>query len=426
VLYTLYEWNRAAMLPVRMLAGAANIAFQNPFAPVSYTQFGRSVVAATELLERVTRRFDKPEWGLDATVIGGEDVAVTIEPHDTTPFCRLLHFRRETDRNDPKVLLVAPMSGHHATLLRGTVAALLPHHDVYVTDWIDARMIPLSQGSFGLDDYVGQIIRFLRLLGPDTHVIAVCQPAVPVLAAVSLLAAAGDVAQPRTMTLMGGPIDTRRAQTAVTRLAETRPIEWFERTVITQVPVFYPGSMRNVYPGFVQLTGFMQMNLDRHVGAHMKLFQHLVRGDEESAEAHRRFYDEYLSVMDLTAEFYLQTVETVFQRHDLPRGTMQVHGQRVVPGAIERTALLTVEGELDDISAPGQTLAAHDLLTGLPAERKHAHLQAGVGHYGIFNGRRWRESILPVVRDWMRRHDEGRTAVPALDQAPLVANRLAA
>jgi poly(3-hydroxybutyrate) depolymerase len=409
-----------------MLAGAANIAFQNPFAPVSYTQFGRSVVAASELVERVTRRFEKPSWGLGETVIGGRVVPLTIEQVDTAPFCRLLHFRRETDRNDPKVLLVAPISGHHATLLRGTVEALLPHHDVYVTDWIDARQVPLADGSFDLDDYVHYVIRFLKLLGPDAHVIAVCQPAVPVLAAVSLLASAHDAVQPRSMTLMGGPIDTRRAQTAVTRLAETRPIEWFEHSVISPVPLIYPGAMRKVYPGFVQLTGFMQMNLDRHVGAHVKLFQHLVRGDDESADAHRKFYDEYLSVMDLTAEFYLQTVETVFQRHDLPNGTMKVRGEPVKPGDIERTALLTIEGELDDISAPGQTLAAHDLLTGLPTARKKAYLQAGVGHYGIFNGRRWREAILPVVRDWIRQHDDARSAVPADDLRPPKASRLAA
>ncbi|GIL40365.1 polyhydroxyalkanoate depolymerase [Roseiterribacter gracilis] len=426
MLYTLYEWNRAAMLPVRMLAGAANIAFQNPFAPVSYTQFGRSVVAASEVLERVTRRFEKPEWGLDVTLIGGEPVPVTIETVDQTPFCNLLHFSRDTDRNDPKVLLVAPISGHHATLLRGTVEALLPHHDVYVTDWIDARQVPLANGAFDLDDYVHYLIRFLKLLGADTHVIAVCQPAVPVMAAVSLLASAGDAVQPRTMTLMGGPIDTRRAPTAVTRLAETRPIEWFEHSVISPVPMMYPGALRNVYPGFVQLTGFMQMNLDRHVGAHVKLFQHLVRGDDESADAHRKFYDEYLSVMDLTAEFYLQTVETVFQRHDLPNGTMKVRGVPVVPGDVQRTALLTIEGELDDISAPGQTLAAHDLLTGLPAEKKKAHLQLGVGHYGIFNGRRWRESILPVVRSWIRQHDAGRTEVPPQDLVTKTAEKLAA
>jgi poly(3-hydroxybutyrate) depolymerase len=295
------------------------------------------------------------------------------------------------------------MSGHHATLLRGTVEALLPEHDVYITDWLDARRIPLSRGKFDLDDYIAYVIEFLQVLGPETHVLAVCQPTVPVLAAVSLMAQADDPNQPRSMVLMGGPIDAEAAPTAVTKLAKGRPLSWFERTVVSQVPVYYPGALRRVYPGFVQLTGFMSMNLDRHVGEHLRLFEHLVQGDGESAGAHRRFYDEYLSVMDLPAEFYLQTVSTVFQHCALPNGTMRWRGEPVDPSAIRRTALMTVEGEMDDISAPGQTRAAHRLVSNLPEEMQADHMQPGVGHYGIFNGRRWRGEIQPAIAAFVRK-----------------------
>jgi poly(3-hydroxybutyrate) depolymerase len=298
------------------------------------------------------------------------------------------------------------------------VKALLPHHDCYITDWIDARQVPLSEGAFSFGDYVHYVMEFLRFLGPDTHVIAVCQPAVPVMAAVSLLAAGNDPVQPPTMTLMGGPIDTRAASTAVTQLAEGKPISWFENTVVHTVPFTYPGAGRRVYPGFIQLTGFMQMNLDRHMDAHVKLFNHLIRGDGESADATKRFYDEYMSVLDLASEFYLETVQQVFQEQLLPRGLMRVDGQLIEPKAIGKTALLTVEGELDDISAPGQTLAAHTLCSGLNANQKFNLLQKGVGHYGIFNGKRWREEIMPVVRNWIRTHDKGRSEVPHMDLVP--------
>jgi poly(3-hydroxybutyrate) depolymerase len=281
---------------------------------------------------------------------------------------------------------------------------MLPDHDVYITDWTDARDVPAVRGRFDLDDYIDYIVSFLEHLGPDAHVVAVCQPSVPVMAAVSLMAADDHPCQPASMTLMGGPIDTRVNPTAVNTYAESRPIEWFRSSVINVVPMSYPGAGRLVYAGFMQLTGFMSMNMDRHFGAHVKLFEHLVTGDGDSAEAHRRFYDEYLSVMDMTAEFYLQTVETVFQRHDLPRGEMMHRGRRVDPGAIRKTALLTIEGELDDISATGQTQAAHRLCANLPKARKKHHLQEKVGHYGIFNGRRWREHIYPVVRDFIRKH----------------------
>lgn len=404
LLYQLYDLQHAAWLPLRLAAEATQTTFQHPLVPASYTHVGRAIAAGAELLERTTRRFGKPEFGLGTTSIGGKPVAVTEVTVAKKPFCDLIRFERATGRRDPKVLLVAPISGHHATLLRGTVEALLPEHDVYVTDWIDARKVPLARGRFGMDEYIDYVIEFLRLLGPDVHVMAVCQPAVPVLAAVSLMAQVGDPHQPRSMVLMGGPIDTTAAPTVVTRLAETRPLSWFEHNVVTTVPLYYRGALRRVYPGFVQLTGFMSMNLDRHVGEHLKLFEHLVRGDGESAEQHRKFYDEYLSVMDLPAEFFLETVSTVFQQHALPKGTMRWRGQLVEPRAITRTALMTVEGELDDISAPGQTMAAHRLCSGLKPEMRLDFLQERVGHYGIFNGRRWRERIMPRVRDFMRAH----------------------
>ncbi len=420
MLYHLHELNHLALQPLRALAEVTQATFQHPYVPLSYTRLGRSIAATAELFERTTRRFGKPEFGLDSTQIDGKSVSVREEIPFHKPFCQLRHFVRDTDRNDPRLLIVAPVSGHHATLLRGTVEALLPHHDVYITDWIDAREVPLSAGRFDLDDYIDYVIEFLSFLGPNTHVMAVCQPAVPVMAAVSLMAAEDHPCQPASMTLMGGPIDTSAAPTAVTELAEKRPLSWFEHNVIATVPVTYPGAFRRVYPGFIQLTGFMSMNLDRHFGAHVDLYRHLVRGDGDSVEAHKKFYDEYLAVMDLPAEFYLQTVSTVFQRRALPKGKMMHRGTRVDPGAIEKTALLTIEGELDDISAPGQTRAAHRLCTGLPAHMRHDYMQKGVGHYGIFNGRRWREHIMPRVRAFIRHFDEEKSPVPADDAGAAV------
>jgi poly(3-hydroxybutyrate) depolymerase len=416
VLYQLYELNYSAAQPLNFFAQALRSAVSSPFMFGGNSELGRLIGASADMMERGTRRFKKPPFGLKQTRIAGESVAVEEYIALSKPFCLLRHFARAVDRDDPRVLIVAPLSGHHATLLRGTVEALLPHHDCYITDWVDAKLAPLSAGPFGLDDYVDYIIEFLRFLGPNTHVVAVCQPAVPVMAAVSLMAADNDPAQPPTMTLMGGPIDTRAAPTAVTRLAESRPISWFEHSVIHNVPFNYPGAMRRVYPGFIQLTGFMQMNLDRHVNAHVRLFKHLIRGDGESADATTKFYDEYLAVLDLPAEFYLETVESVFQKHLLPKGQLRVHGELIEPRAIAKTALLTVEGELDDISAPGQTLAAQTLCSGLKPEMKRALLQKNVGHYGIFNGRRWREEIMPVLRDWIRQHDQGHSAVPDTDR----------
>lgn len=405
MLYHMHELHHAALAPVRLLADTIQQVYTNPWMPVSYTGFGRVVAASCELLERTTRRYRKPEWNLPFTQIDGEAVAVRPVPVLHRTFGDLLHFERDCQREDPVVLLVPPMSGHYATLLRGTVEALLPDHEVYIADWRDAGQVPLTCGTFDLDDYIVYIRDFLNFLGPDTHVMAVCQPSVPVLAAVSLMAAEGDPNQPLSMILMGGPIDTRVNPTAVNEVATRHSLGWFERNVVHTVPIFYPGGGRRVYPGFLQLGGFIGMNLDRHVDAHLKMFSHMVRGDGDSAEQHHQFYDEYMSVMDLPADYYLQTVRTVFQEHALPRGLMTFRGQRIDPGAIRKTALMTVEGERDDISGPGQTKAAHDLCTGLaPGKRRH-YLQPKVGHYGIFNGRRWREEILPNVRDFIRTHE---------------------
>jgi len=405
MLYHIHDWQRAAMAPFRMAAEATQLAFQNPFMPTTHTRFGRTMAAGAELFERTTRHFGKPSFGLKHTRVRGDTVEVTEEIIDHKAFCNLLHFKRHIEANDdPKVLIAAPISGHHASLLRGTIEAMLPDHDVYITDWIDAKLVPLAKGKFDLEDNISYLMDFIRQLGPDVHLLAVCQPAPAVLCAVSLLAAMDDDKQPRSMTLMGGPIDTRKAPTVVTKLAQERPIEWFKSTVIHSLPFYYPGAHRLVYPGFVQLHGFMSMNVERHVGEHMKLFQNLIKGDDDSVTSHRKFYDEYLSVMDVPAEFYLQTVERVFQQHSLPNGTFMWHDQLVQPQAITKTALLTVEGELDDISAPGQTRPALDLCSGLADDMKKAHLQIGVGHYGIFNGRKWRESVLPVVRQFIRDH----------------------
>ena len=405
MLYHFYDFHLAAWEPMRAFAKAGEALFSHPGLPFSYTSTGRAAAAVCELVERTTRRYRKPAFGIEEVTIDGRRVAVTEEHVLEEPFCRLKHFRRAGKHKDPRVLIVAPLSGHYATLLRGTVAALLPCHDVYITDWIDASQVPIAEGRFDLDDYIDLVTAFLEHLGPGTHVMAVCQPSVPVLAAVACMAADKHPDQPRSMTLMGGPIDTRANPTKVNELATSRPISWFERSVVSRVPLGYPGAGRRVYPGFLQLTGFMSMNLDRHVGAHMKLYEHMVVGDGDSARAHRRFYDEYLSVMDLPAEYYLQTVKTVFQDHALPEGTMTHRGRTVDPSAIRKTALMTVEGEFDDISGVGQTRAAHDICTGLKAKKRRHYEQPKVGHYGIFNGRRWRKEIMPRVAAFIREFD---------------------
>jgi poly(3-hydroxybutyrate) depolymerase len=404
-LYWLYELTHAALNPARAAADATRLAFRNPINPLYSTSFGKSVVAAAELFERSTRRYGQPEWRISSTLVGGQRVPVRIESVWERPFCRLLHFERVFERpprrQQPRLLIVAPLSGHYATLLRGTVNAFLPNHDVYITEWRDARTVPLSEGKFDLDDYIDYVISILHALGGETHVVAVCQPAVPVLAAAALMDAEDDPYLPITMTLMGGPIDTRVNPTGVNKLAQKRGINWFRHNVITKVPFPNPGFMRDVYPGFLQLHGFMSMNLDRHIEAHRNLFLNLVKGDGDSAQRHKEFYDEYLAVMDLTAEFYLQTVDTVFVRHALPKGEMMHRDRPVDPAKIRRVALLTVEGELDDISGVGQTEAAHRLCVNLPPERQAHWLQPGVGHYGVFNGSRFRAEIAPRIADFI-------------------------
>jgi poly(3-hydroxybutyrate) depolymerase len=408
-MYWFYEVSHAALNPARAYADAARLYFKSPVNPLSFTTFGKSIAAACELFERSTRRYGRPEWRIDSTLVGGERVPVQIATVWERPFCRLLHFARSLThaprRPQPKILIVAPMSGHYPTLLRGTVEAFLPNHEVYLTEWMDARMVPLADGPFDLDDYIDYLISILHKLQGETHVIAVCQPSVPVLAAVARMEADDDPFVPNSMVLMGGPIDTRSNPTAVNKLAEQRGIDWFRRNVITKVPFPNPGFMRDVYPGFLQLNGFMSLNLDRHIEAHKNLFMHLVQGDGDSAQKHREFYDEYLAVMDLAAEFYLQTVDTVFVRHALPKGEMKHRGAPVDPARIRRVALMTIEGENDDISGVGQTEAAHRLCVNIPDDRRTHYLQPAVGHYGVFNGSRFRAEIAPRIADFVLSND---------------------
>jgi poly(3-hydroxybutyrate) depolymerase len=397
MLYSLYEAQHLALVPLRYMAELTRGWFGHPLSPLSHHPLARRFAASSDLFLRVTDRYEKPGWDLP-----GIEVEVALEK----PFCKLVHFR-QPGASKHKVLVVAPLSGHHATLVRDTVRALLAEHDVWVTDWVDARMVPLTEGPFHLDDYVDYVREWIGLLSdanrPDLHVVSVCQPTVPVLAAVSLLAA-NRQAQPRTMTMMGGPIDARRSPTAVNNLAQKKPFSWFRQNLIHRVPPKYPGYMRQVYPGFLQHMGFVAMNPDRHLVAHWDYYHHLVQGDGESAEAHRRFYDEYNAVLDLPAEYYLDTVKTVFQEFALPKGRMFVRGELVRPQAIRDSALLTIEGELDDISGNGQTEAAHALCLNIPRGRREHFLAPGVGHYGIFSGRRWRETIYPRVSGFIARN----------------------
>jgi poly(3-hydroxybutyrate) depolymerase len=409
MLYHLYELNHAALGPARATADAYRLLFRNPLNPASHTPLGRTASAALELFERSTRRYRKPDWGIETIEVNGREVAVRERVLVKKPFCHLVHFERDLPerhrRKDAKLLLVAPLAGHYPTLLRGTLRDLLPHYEVYVTEWQDARFVPRGEGLFDLDDYIDYVIEFLRLFRGDVHVMAVCQPTVPVFAAVSLMEANGDRDVPRSMILMAGPIDTRENPTAVNRFAESKPLNWFRNNVITQVPWPYPGMMRLVYPGFLQLSGFMGMNINRHLTAHRDLFHNLVRGDGDSADKHRDFYDEFLAVMDLTADYYLQTIETVFLEHKLPRGLMVHRNTNVDPSKIKRVALMTVEGEKDDISGVSQTEAAHTLSTNLPDMLREHHVQPGVGHYGVFNGSRFRAEILPKIRAFTEAHE---------------------
>jgi poly(3-hydroxybutyrate) depolymerase len=401
-----YYWYEAAhwmLTPARAASEGTKLLFENPINPFTHTAYGRTVAAACELFERTTRRYSKPEFGLATTVVDGERVAVTERIVWERPFCQVISFERALRRPkpQPRLLMVAPMSGHYATLLRGTVDAFLPTHNVMITDWADASLVPLAAGRFDLDDYIDYLIDMFRALGPDLHIMAVCQPAVPVFAAIARMEAENDPLIPRSMTLMGGPIDTQRSPTAVNQVAQERGLEWFKKNCIVKVPPAHPGFWRDVYPGFLQLSGFMAMNIDRHMNAHYDMFKHLVQGDGDSAEKHREFYDEYLAVMDLTAEYYLQTVDTVFVKHLLPNGEMKHRGKPVDLTAIRRCAIMAVEGEKDDISGVGQTQAALDLTPNLPSTKKVYHLQKSVGHYGVFNGSRFRAEIAPRIADFI-------------------------
>ena len=419
--YQAYELAHAMVSPLRMASQGLRYQLDFPFNPFSALPASRSMSAACSVFERLTDRYGKPEWGIEETVVDGVPVPIKIETVKHKPFCNLIQFKRDRehaeDQDTPTVLLVAPMSGHYATLLRGTVEAMLPEHDVYITDWIDAREVPTFEGSFDLDDFIDYIIEFTQLLGPNVHIMAVCQPAVPCLAATAIMADRETATQPLSLTMMGGPIDTRRNPTVVNDLAEQKPLSWFEQNVISQVPFPNPGFMRAVYPGFIQLTGFMTMNLDRHREAHWKLFDHLVDGDDDSVAQHEKFYDEYLAVMDLPAEFYLQTIETAFQSHALPMGTIMHRNEHVDCSKIRHTSIITIEGENDDICGIGQTEAAHALCSNVPKKSHFHYVQPGVGHFGVFNGRRWRQEIQPRIRDQIRAAEKRKATRPELADA---------
>lgn len=401
MLYNAYEMQRSLLAGASAFAHVGAELLSNPANPLAYFGGGPVMASALEVFAHAAAPRGKPEFGLVQTVVDGREVVVTEEIVLRKPFGQLKRFVREGVEDSPKLLIVAPMSGHYATLLRGTVERMLPRHDVYITDWRDAKLVPLEEGSFDLDDYVDYLIEFLEAIGPGAHMLAVCQPSVPCYAAAAIMAAGKHPCRPKSLTMMGGPIDTREAPTAVNTLATQRPHAWFEQNVIATVPFSYPGAGRDVYPGFLQLAGFMSMNLGDHLLSHWEMFKHLVQGDGESAERTKEFYDEYRSVCDMTAEFYLQTVDLVFQRHALPKGEYEHRGVRVDPAAIEDIALLAIEGERDDISGIGQTKAALSLATKLPGKKKKYLLATGVGHYGIFNGSKWRDIIAPVVEDWI-------------------------
>ena len=409
MLYDAYEVQRSLLAGASKLAGLGAGWLSNPANPWGYSSMGPIVAASLEVFANATAPHGKPEFGFEKAHVGRKDVPVHEEILLRKPFGQLKHFYREGVEKGPHVLIVAPMSGHYATLLRGTVERLLPSMDVYITDWRDAKLVPLSDGSFDLDDYIDYIIEFLELIGTKTgerpHLLAVCQPAVPAFAATAIMNRERNQWRPKSLTMMGGPIDTRQAPTAVNTLATQRPFSWFEQNVIATVPMIYPGAGRKVYPGFLQLAGFMTMNLGSHLISHWEMFKHLVVGDDEEAASTQRFYDEYRSVCDMTAEFYLQTVDVVFQQHQLPKGELEHRGRLVRPDAIRDTALLAIEGERDDISGLGQTKAALDIATRLPAAKKQYFMARDVGHYGIFNGRKWREKIAPVMEKFIAAND---------------------
>jgi poly(3-hydroxybutyrate) depolymerase len=399
MLYQAYQAHSDIMVPVRALAGMVVTNMGRAPNGFSNSAVLRNLTAVYELIARAGLTHHRPPFDIPTVTVGNREVEVREEPALVTPFGTLLHFKKDIDTVQPRVLLVAPLSGHFATLLRGTVRTMLPEHDVYITDWHNARDVATTDGRFGFDEYIEHVVRFLETMGPGTHIVAVCQPCVAALVAAAVMAQAGSGAQPRSMTLMAGPIDTRVNPTKVNELAKSKPMSWFEQNLIATVPFRYRGAFRRVYPGFVQLAAFMSMNIDRHVKAHRELYENLANGEHEKAEATKSFYDEYFAVLDLTAEFYLETVSLVFQEHALPLGTLQYQGRRVEPKAIRRTMLLTVEGEKDDICAVGQTVAAHDLCSGLRPYLKRHYVQAGVGHYGVFSGSRWTNQIYPTVKN---------------------------
>jgi len=413
MLYQIHEWQRAFLGPLSHYAEASAKLLSDITSPLSHLPGAMRMAAGYELLHRLGKEYEKPAFNLPQVTAHGQEIAVIERVVLDKPFCQLKRFKRFSDdpdtieklKNDPTVLLVAPLSGHHATLLRDTVKTLLQDHKVYITDWVDARMVPAGDGAFHLDDYVAYIEEFIRHIGAErVHVISVCQPTVPVLAAVSLMAARGEPT-PLSMTMMGGPIEPRSNPTGVNNLATTRPLSWFRGNLIHTVPPNYPGSGREVYPGFLQHAGFIAMNPGRHLNSHWDFYENLLRGDQDDAESHRKFYDEYNAVLDMPAEYYLDTIATVFQQFLLPRGLWDVSGERVTPSAITKTALFTVEGELDDIAGLGQTEAAHDLCSGIAANRREHRMVEGAGHYGIFSGRRWRQTVYPQVREFIRRFD---------------------
>ncbi len=405
MLYHAYEMTHAAISPMRAAARMGQEVIRNPFNPMSASYGSRAFSAALEMFINATRRYGKPGFGIEETLVDGVATPVVEEVVWSAPFCNLLHFRRDSEaaaaRNDPRVLIVAPMSGHYATLLRGTVRDMLPTHDVYITDWVDARDVPLAQGEFDLDDYTDYVTAMIEQLSADGEriaVMAVCQPGIPVMAAAALMAMAKNPLRPASVVLMGSPMDTARNPKQPNELAQQRPLGWFENNVIVMVPWPSPGFMRRVYPGFLQLSSFLAMNMNRHVDAHVHQFQNLVRGDGDGAEQHRTFYDEYLSVMDLTAEFYLQTIERVFQKRLMANGAYHYRDTPLDMAAIGDIGLMTIEGEKDDITGLGQTEAAQDMVPKLPAKRRLHYVAEGVGHYGVFNGSRWRSLIEPQVR----------------------------
>jgi poly(3-hydroxybutyrate) depolymerase len=398
LIYEAYQAREDFLAPFRLAADLTAAALRTPHAGPMGNLFARSVAAGAELVSRAKLVHERPSYRLETVRMEGREIAVHEEHVLDTPFGTLLHFKKDTRHQQPRVLMVAPMAGHFATLLRDTVKTLLPEHDVYITDWKNARDIPRGAGRFGLDEYLDHLILFLEKIGEGAHVVGVCQPCNALLATTSAMAQMGHAATPRSMTLIAGPVDTRINPTKVNELANEHPIEWFEKNLIAPVPARYKGAHRRVYPGFVQLSAFMSMNMPRHVRAHLDLFKHVMNADHEAADVKRTFYNEYFAVLDLPAEFYLETVNRVFQKHHLAKGIFEWHGNRVDPRAIKKTSLLTIEGERDDICAPGQTRAAHDLCANIKSSAKRHHLQANVGHYGAFAGRKWEAEIYPQVR----------------------------